>query len=86
MTLLNIIGIAGEKQMEEQIIIIENEGKSDIGNNPTPSEKNNNQAQIAGAIIVAGIIIAGAILLKGSSAPVTNSSNNHYFGANRTVR
>ena len=34
------------------------------------SFKNNNQTQIAGAIIVAGIIIAGAIMLKGGSAPV----------------
>jgi protein-disulfide isomerase len=46
---------------------------TNTGNNLT---KNNNQNQIAGAIIVAGIIIAGAILLKdtvGGSRATTNS-------------
>ncbi|MFA6524327.1 MAG: thioredoxin domain-containing protein [Candidatus Paceibacterota bacterium] len=39
-------------------------------------EKNNNQKQIAGAIIIAGLIIAGAILLKGSTAVAPNSLDN----------
>lgn len=32
--------------------------------------KNNNQSQIAGAILIAGLFIAGAIMLKGSTPPV----------------
>jgi len=40
------------------------------------SNKNNNQAQIAGAIIMAGLIIAGAILLKGSTIPASNNVAN----------
>lgn len=43
--------------------------------------QNNNQKQIAGAILVAGVIIAGAILLKGSRppgdiAPIANNAKN----------
>jgi protein-disulfide isomerase len=34
------------------------------------TNRNNNQAQIAGAIIIAGLFIAGAIMLKGSTPPV----------------
>lgn len=40
-------------------------------------EKNNNQKQIAGAIIIAGLLIAGAILIKGkNSDEPSNQANN----------
>jgi protein-disulfide isomerase len=35
--------------------------------------QNNNQSQIAGAILIVGILIAGAILLKGSGASTTGT-------------
>ncbi len=40
------------------------------------TKQNNNQKQIAGAIIIAGLLISGAILLKGSTAvaPVGNGN------------
>lgn len=37
---------------------------------------NNNQTQIAGAIVIAGVIIAGAILLKGNTAPTADPFGN----------
>ena len=37
---------------------------------------NNNQKQIAGAIIIAGFLIAGAVLLKGNSASITKKEAN----------
>ncbi|MES2315558.1 MAG: thioredoxin domain-containing protein [Patescibacteria group bacterium] len=46
--------------------------------------KNNNQSQIAGAIVLAGLIIAGAILLKGGSgliAPKDLSKASPLFNA-----
>ena len=45
--------------------------------------ENNNQKQIAGAIVIAGIIIGGAILLKGTSAPSvipSGSTENTFSG------
>src|SRR3990167_2021920 len=41
-------------------------------NDTMASMENNNQKQIAGAILLAGVIIAGAILLRGSNAPISN--------------
>ena len=38
---------------------------------PHHKPENNNQSQIAGAIVIAGLIVAGAILLKGSGSPTT---------------
>jgi len=40
------------------------------------NNKNNNQKQISGAIIIAGLIIAGAILLKGSTAVAPTAQDN----------
>lgn len=40
------------------------------------SKNNNNQKQIAGAIIIAGLIVAGAILLKGNSNTVVLPQEN----------
>lgn len=63
--------------MEDQII----EEKTE--NNPTNQVKvvkENNQKQIAGAILIVGIMIAGAILLKDSTPPakVINNGNQEF--------
>ncbi len=47
-----------------------------VAENPAPIVKNNNQSQIAGAIIIAGLIIAGAVLLKGNSTGAPAQTSN----------
>lgn len=50
------------------------ENKSE--NNLVNNGQNNNQKQIAGAIILAGLLVAGAIMLRGSGAVAPTPSNN----------
>jgi len=71
MTILTITKIIMEEKIEEN-----NEIALNIN-------KNNNNQQLAGAIIIAGLFIAGAILLKGSERPVDQKDTENDLGVEK---